>query len=94
MNGREDADVDQLQRNRKSSAGDRSFQPCHLLVSRDQDATDALGEGLQDRPDVAVAVEDSDAKGLEDGTAPGYGGGGLLGGVYGVMEAEELEGED
>lgn len=94
MHGCEDADVDEFQRDGKSRAGDRGFQPCHLLVSGDQDAADAFGEGLQDRADVAVAVEDGDAEGLEDGTAPGYGGVGLLGGEYGVVEAEELEGED
>ena len=56
VHGRENADVDDLQSNRESGAGDRGFQPCHLLVAGDQDAADALGEGLQDRPDVAVAV--------------------------------------
>lgn len=94
VHGREDADIHQLQRDRESGAGDRGFQPRHLLVAGDQDAADALGEGLQDRPDVAVAVEHGDAEGLEDGTAPGHGGGGLFGGVDGVVEAEELEGED
>lgn len=94
MHGREDADVDQLQRDRDPRAGDRGLQPGHLLVSGDQDASDALGEGLQDGPDVAVAVEHGDAEGLEDGTAPGDGGGGLPGGVDGVVEAEELEDED
>ena len=43
---------------------------------------------------MAVAVEDGDAEGLEDGAAPGDGGGGLLGGGDGVVQAEELEGED
>ena len=94
MYSRKDANINQLQSDRKSSARDRGFQPRHLLVPRDQDAADALGEGLQDGPDVAVAVEHRDAEGLEDGTAPGDGGGGLLGGVDGVVEAEELEGED
>lgn len=31
---------------------------------------------------------------MEDGAAPGYGGCGLGGGADGVVEAEELEGED
>ena len=92
--GREDADIRQLERDREPRAGDRGFQPRHLLGSRDQDAAHALGEGLQDGPDVAVAVEHGNAEGLEDGTAPGYGGSGLFGGVYCVVEAEELEGED
>ena len=94
MHSCEDADVNQLQRDRKASARDGCFQPGHLLVSGDQDAAYAFGEGLQDRLDVVVAVEDGDAEGLEDGTVLGDGGGGLLGGVYGVVEAEELEGED
>ena len=94
MHGCENANVHQLQRNRNSRARDRGFQPGHLLVAGDEDAADALCEGLQDRPDVAVAIEHGDAEGLENGTAPGHGGGGLPGGVDGVMEAEELEGKD
>lgn len=94
MHGREDANIDQLEPDGESRAGDGGFEPCDLLASGDQDAADTLGEGLQDGPDVAVAVEDGDAEGLEDGAAPGYGGGGLLGGVDGVAEAEELEDED
>ena len=43
---------------------------------------------------MAVPVEDGNAKGLEDGATPGDGGGGLPGGGDGVVQAEELEGED
>ncbi len=94
MHGREDDDVDEFEGDGEAGAGDGGFQPGHLLGAGDEDAADAFGEGLQDGPDVAVAVEDGDAKGLEDGAAPGDGGGGLGGCVDGVVEAEELEGED
>ena len=94
MHGRQDHNVDELEPDRKTGARNGGFQPGHLLGSRDQDAADALGEGLLDGPDVAVSVQDGEAEGLEDGAAPGYGGGGLGGGADGVVEAEELEGED
>lgn len=58
------------------------------------DAADAFAEGFGDGPVVAVAVEDRDAEGLEDGGAPGDGGGGEVRGVEGVGDAEDLEDED
>ena len=94
MHSRKDGNVDKFEREGEARAGDGGFQPGHLLVAWDQDATDALGEGLLDGPNVAVTVEDGEAEGLEDGAAPGDGGGGLRGGEDGVVEAEELEGED
>ena len=94
VDGGEDADVEQFERDGETRTGDRGFEPGQLLVSGDQDAADALCESLHDRPDVAAAVEHGDAEGLEDGAAPGYGGGGLLGGEHGMVEAKGLEGED
>lgn len=77
VHGRQDDNVDELERDGEARPRNGGFQPGLLLGSRDKDAADALVEGLLDGPDVAVAVEDGEAEGLEDGAAPGDGGGGL-----------------
>lgn len=77
VHGRQDDNVDELERDGEARPRNGCFQPGLLLSSRDKDAADALVEGLLDGPDVAVAVEDGEAEGLEDGAAPGDGGGGL-----------------
>ena len=94
VHGREDDNVDELERDGEACPRDGGLQPGLLLGAGDEDAADALGEGLLDGPDVTVAVEDGEAEGLEDGAAPGDGGGELRGGVDGVVEAENLEDED
>lgn len=77
VHGREDDNVDELEGDGEACPRDGGFQPGLLLGSRDEDAADALVECLLDGPDVAVAVEDGEAEGLEDGAAPGDGGRGL-----------------
>ena len=85
MHRRQDHNVDEFEPDGETGARDGGFQPGHLLGPRDEDAADALGEGLLDGPDVAVSVEDGEAEGLKDGAAPGYGRGGLGGGADGVV---------
>ena len=70
------------------------MEPGRLPSTGDEDAAGAFGPILLDREDGAVAVEDSEAEGGEDGGTPGYERRGRVGAVEGAVEAEELEDED
>ena len=70
MHEAQEADVHHLEDEAEGGAGRGGLEPGHLSNAGDDDAPDTFDEVLVDGVDVAVAVKDGDAKGLEDRATP------------------------